>query len=217
MIRAAVIAGLSVGCATAPGPRRQVFSSAAAAEGYPCVLHDPREWRVNFMVQQSIDVRAVHDGRTSLGHLDAVVQKQDDTLVIVGLGPMNTRAFTLAQRGARVEFEQFLGPDLPFSPRNILVDVHRVFFKALPRPGGAAGTGVVRGLLDGETVEERWADGELRGRSFARPGTALRGAVRVEYGAGCRPERCEPASVTVENEWFGYTLAITNHGYEAID
>ena len=140
MIRAAVIAGFALGCgsSTATAPRRQVFSSNAAAEGYPCVLHDPREWPANFMVQQTIDIRAEREGHTVEGQLDAVVQKKGDTLVIIGLGPMNARAFTLTQRGRRIEFEQRLGPALPFSPRNILVDVHRVYFKALPRPAGSA-------------------------------------------------------------------------------
>lgn len=218
-LRAAAIAAFAFGCGSSAStaPRRQVLSTDAAAEGYPCVLRDPRDWPANFMVRQSLDIRAHRDGRTVRGELDAVVQKRGDTLLIIGLGPMNARAFTLTQRGSRIEFEQFMGPELPFSPRNILVDVHRVFFKALPRPERAADTGVVRGELDGERVEERWQRGELRARSFARPGTALRGAVRVEYGPGCRAERCEPDTVTVKNEWFGYTLAITNHGYEAID
>ena len=216
-MRASAIAVFALGCGSQATPRRQVLSTDAAAEGYPCVLHEPRRFPDDFMVRQSLVIRARKDGRTALGELDAVVQKQGDTLLILGLGPMNARAFTLTQRGSRVEFEQFMGPELPFSPRNILVDVHRVYFKALPRPDGAAETGIVRGDLDGEMVEERWQDGELRTRRYARPGTALRGAVRVEYGPGCRPARCEPASVTVKNEWFGYTLEITNHGYEAID
>jgi hypothetical protein len=214
----AALAALVAGCASAPAPpRSQVLSIDAAPGDYPCVLRDPREWPVDFIVQQTIEIRAVRDGRPVEGQLDAVVQKKGDTLLIIGLGPMNARAFTLTQRGRRIEFEQFAGPRLPFSPRNILVDVHRVFFKALPRPEGAADTGVVRGVLDGERVEERWERGELRARSFARPGSDLHGAVRVEYGPGCRAGRCEPASVTVHNEWFGYTLAITNREYEALD
>jgi len=217
MMRAVVIAALAAGCASSSSSsRRQVLSSEAAAGDYPGVLRDPGESPVDFMVQQSIHIRAKKDGRTVEGQLDAVLQKKDDTLLIIGLGPMNSRAFTLTQRGSRIEFEQFAGPDLPFSPRNILVDVHRVFFKALARRDGAA-DGVFRGELDGERVEERWERGELRARRFERPGTELRGAVRIEYGAGCRAERCEPETVTVHNEWFGYTLAITSQGYEAID
>lgn len=198
-------------CATT-GPRRQTFSIDDAAAGYPCVLHEPREWPESFMVRQTIEIHARRGDRTESGQLDAVMQKQGDTLLIVGLGPMNQRAFTLAQRGRTVEFTQNFGPELPFSPRYILVDVHRVFFKALP-----AGPDTRRGELDGEHVEERWKDGELETRSFSRPGSGLSGAVRIEYGAGCRAERCQPDKVTVHNEWFGYTLTITNHDYEALD
>lgn len=215
MIRALVIAGLALGCGSS-APRRQALSTDDATGGYPFVFRDLRQWP-DFLVQQSIEIRARRDGHIRQGQLDAVVQKQGDSLVLIGLGPMNARAFSLTQRGSRIEFEQLVGPRLPFSPRNILIDVHRVFFKALPRPAGTPDTGVVRGQLDGERVEERWEGGELRARRFTRPGTELRGAVRVEYGPGCRAGRCEPGSVTVQNEWFDYTLAITNHEYEAID
>ena len=208
---------VAVVAACASGPRRQILTTGAAGDGYSSVLHDPREWPENFTVQQSIDIRARQGDRTVEGQLDAVVQKQGDTLIVVGLGPMNARTFTLTQRGTRIEFVQYAGPELPFSPRNILVDVHRVFFKALPRQDSTDYSGVVRGELDGEEVEERWEQGELRARIFSRPGGPPKGAVRVEYGAGCRAGRCQPASVTVDNEWFHYRLAITNHDYEALD
>lgn len=220
MTRALLVLGLGIAaCATTTTgpPRRQVFTTDAAADGYPCVLHDPAEWPESFVVRQSIDIRARRGDRTVEGQLDAVMQKQGDTLTIIGLGPMNARAFTLTQRGRTIEFAQGAGPALPFSPRYILVDVHRVFFKALPRSRGAGDSGIMRGELDGEHVEERWEGGELRTRSFTRPGSALSGAVRVEYGAGCRVERCQPGSVTVHNEWFDYTLSITNQDYEALE
>lgn len=210
------VAGLAA-CATA-SPLRQVFSTDEAVDGYPGALHDPRDWPESFMVRQSIDLRARRGDCTVEGRLDAVMQKQGDTLIVVGLGPMNVRAFTLTQRGHEVELVRSASaPELPFSPRYILVDVHRVFFTPplpRPRPGEA---GVVRGELDGEQVEERWDQGELRSRSFTRPGTSLHGAVRVEYGAGCRADRCHPESVTVHNEWYGYTLAIASSDYEALD
>jgi hypothetical protein len=192
-------------------------ATTGAADGYPGVLHDPGEWPENFMVRQSIDLQARRGDRTVDGHLDAVMQKQGDTLVIVGLGPMNARVFTLTQRGHEIDFVKGAGPDLPFSPRDILVDVHRVFFKALPRPPGSGESGILRGELDGEHVEESWENGELRSRTFIRPGTALHGAVRIEFAAGCRVDRCHPSSVIVKNEWFDYTLTITSQDYEALE
>ena len=119
-------------------------------------------------------------------------------------------------RGDGIEFTQFFGPELPFSPRNMVVDVHRVFFQHLPGPADPGASGTSRGELDGETVEETWQDGELRRAAFTRPGSALRGAVTVELGPGCAPAACEPASATLRNEWFGYTLEIANEGYERL-
>jgi hypothetical protein len=195
--------------------RSTVILTTDPAE-YPCVLHDPGTFPDDFMVRQSLVIRAQRDGKPVTGQLDAVVQKQGDTLLIVGFGPMNMKAFTLTHRGNRIELVQFMGPELPFSPRNVVVEVHRVFFKRLPAPTQAGYSGVVRGELDGETVEETWRDGQLRSRRFTRPDGALRGAIRVELGPGCDRVHCEPESATLYNEGFGYTLTIVNEGYERL-
>lgn len=213
--RVAVALGVAAlaGCSH---PARSTVVSTTEPSEYPCVLHDPRTLAHDFMVRQRLAIHARHDGQPVDGALDAVVQKQGDTLLVVGFGPMNVKAFTLTHRGDRIEFVQFLGPALPFSPRNIVVDVHRVYFKQLPPPRDPAYSGVMRGELDGETVEETWRDGQLRARVFTRPGGALHGAVRVELGPGCTAARCEPASATLRNEWFDYALTITSEAYEAL-
>jgi len=198
------------------GPARHVVLSASAPSDYPCVLHDPATLPHDFVVRQSLTVHARRDGQPVDGQFDAILQKQGDTLLIVGFGPMNVKAFTLEQRGDRLEFTQFFGPELPFSPRNVVVDVHRVYFHRLPPPAEPGYSGAARGELDGETVEETWQGGELRRAVFTRPGSALRGAVSVELGPGCTPAACEPASATLLNEWFGYTLEIANEGYERL-
>jgi hypothetical protein len=195
--------------------RTTILSTTAPAE-YPCVLHDPRTLPHDFMVRQHLTIEAERDGKPVTGELDAVVQKQGDTLLIVGFGPMNVKAFTLTHRADRIELVQHMGPELPFSPRNVVVDVHRVFFKRLPPPAEPGYSGAVRGELDGEHVEETWRDGQLRQAVFTRPGSALRGAIRVELGPGCAPSRCEPESATLHNEWFGYTLTIANEGFERL-
>jgi hypothetical protein len=197
-------------------PARSTVISTTDPADYPCVLHDPSTFPHDFMVRQSLTILAQRDGKPIEAQLDAVLQKQRDTLLIVGFGPMNVKAFTLTHRGDRIEFVQFMGPELPFSPRNVIVDVHRVFFKRLPAPAEPHYAGVVRGELDGERVEETWRDGQLRSTVFTRPGSALRGAIRVELGPGCAPIRCEPESVTLHNEWFGYTLSIASEGYESL-
>jgi hypothetical protein len=203
---------LGAGCG---GRERTAILSASGPSDYPCVLHDPSTLGRDFMVRQSLAIHAERNGEPVDGQFDAIVQKRGDTLLIVGFGPMNVKAFTLEQRGDRVEFHQFVGPELPFSPRYILVDVHRVFFKHLPAPEHGH-SGVLRGELDGETVGETWRDGQLRAAVFTRPGSALRGAIRVDLGPGCLPNACEPESATLHNEWFGYTLTISNDGYEQL-
>jgi hypothetical protein len=214
--RTAILAvwGVVAGCST---PSRHVVLSASAPAEYPFVLHDPATLPRDFLVRQHLTVHTRRDGQPASGQFDAIVQKQGDTLLIVGLGPMNVKAFTLEQRGDRIEFAQFFGPELPFSPRNILVDVHRVFFHHLPATGSSPPrSGIARGELDGETVEETWQDGELRRAVFTRPGGARRGAVTVELGPGCTPAACEPASAVVRNAWFDYELEIVNEGYERL-
>ena len=197
-------------------PKRTAVILTSAPSEYPGALPDPRTLKQDFMVRQTLTIKTQHDGKPVEAELDAVLQKQGDTLLIVGFGPMNAKAFTLTQRGDRIEFAQFMGPELPFSPRNIVVDVHRVYFKRLPAPTEPSYSGVIRGELDGETVEETWKDGQLRGSVFTRPGSKLKGAVRVERGPGCGPVRCEPEAATLVNEWFGYSLGIVNEDYERL-
>ncbi len=198
-------------------PARQSTISTSEPAEYPGVLHDPSTIAQNFMVRQSLKIHTQRDGKPVDAELDAVVQKQGDTLVVIGLGPMDVKAFTLTHKADQIEFAQVAGPELPFSPRNIVVDVHRVFFKRLPAPLDAHHSGVVKGELDGEHVEETWQDGQLRASVFTRPGEPkLKGAIRVQLGPGCEPAHCEPVSAMLRNEWFGYTLTIANESYERL-
>lgn len=211
------LAYVAIAACGGPPKRTAVIQTGAPSE-YPGVLPDPRTLaHPDFMVRQTLTIKTRRDGKVVEAELDAVLQKQGDTLLIVGFGPLNAKAFTLTQLGDRIEFAQFMGPELPFSPRNIVVDVHRVYFKRLPPPTEASYSGVHRGELDGETVEETWRDGQLRGSVFTRPGDKkLVGAVRVERGPGCTPAHCEPESATLSNEWFGYTLSIANEDHERL-
>lgn len=215
MIKPAAFASLVVVLGCVPPVRSTVISTTEPAE-YPCVLHDPSSLPHDFSVRQSITIHAMHDGKLVDGQLDAVLQKLGDTLAIVGFGPMNVKAFTLTQRGDRIELIQYVGPEVPFSPRNVVVDVHRILFKRLPAPVEPRYGGVLRGELDGEHVEETWQDGQLRQTVFTRPGSSFQGAVRIELGPGCTPVACEPETANLTNEWFAYSLAIVNEGYERL-
>ncbi|HEY4182507.1 MAG TPA: DUF3261 domain-containing protein [Kofleriaceae bacterium] len=207
------IALLAVLAACGGAPKRHVTIDTTAPAAYPGTLADPKTLHPDFMVRQSLVIHAKKPtGEKIDAELDAVLQKQGDTLLVLGLGPMNVKAFTLTQKGTILEAEQFVGPDMQFSPRNIVLDVHRVLFKRLPVPKEAST--VVTGELDGEHVEETWKDGQLRTRVFTRPG--FKGAVRVELGDGCTQTVCEPASAKLTNEWLDYTIEITNEGFEPL-
>lgn len=192
-----------------------VMSTHDPAE-YPYVLLDPKTITHDFAVRQNLKIHAVVKGEAHDGEFDAVLQKQADSLVIVGFGPMNVKAFTLKQTADQIKFEQYMGPKLPFSPRNVVVDVQRVFFKHLPPPAGSDPkfSGEVKGELDGETVDETWKDGELRAVASVRQG--MKGTIRIDLGPGCTATRCEPENATLRNEWFDYTLAITNEDYQQL-
>jgi hypothetical protein len=217
VVCALALAIVSVGCGQ---PARRTLMLTSDAAEYPGVIHDPHTLPHDFVVRQTITIHAKKpDGTPVEGEFDAVLQKQGDTLLIVGFGPMNVKAFTVKHQANQIEFVQFMGPPLPFSPRNMIVDVHRVFFKRLPVPPDASAsfTGARTGELDGEHVEETWQDGQLSATVFTRPDNALlHGAVRIELGPGCSAAACEPTSATLHNEWFGYTLGIANEGYEKL-
>ena len=196
-----VAAALASACASTPP------TSPGAERPYPCIMHPPSELTPDFSVSQHLEAMAM--GRS--GGFDSVVQKHGNDLVIVGLGPAGVRAFVLKQTGDAITFEQSFGPKLPFSPRNVVVDVHRTFFKRLVVPAPpATGAATIKGMIDDEEVEEDWRDGSLVERRFSRPGSAYRGVVRVTYGPGCTRERCAPATTHLVNEWFDYALTITN-------
>lgn len=203
------LALLVLGTAGCGASTRTSSNPASDDRGYPGILRPAAALTPDFSVEQHVEARrdAQH------GAFDAVVQKRGATLVVVGLGPMGVRAFVVRQEGNEARFEQTMGPPLPFPPRNVLLDVHRVFFKRLPLPAGDhEPAGIVRGAIDGEEITEVWEGGRLIERRFARPDRP-NGRVRVIYGPGCDVARCAPTTVHLVNEWFGYELRIDNRNY----
>ncbi len=179
-----------------------------AQQEYPGILAPPNTLGPDFSVRQHLTIQA--HGRNA--EVDVVLQKRQNELLVIGLGPVGVRAFVLRQDGADVSFEQSFGPKMPFAPRNILVDIHRAYFMRLPSEseiGNADKT--IAGELDGEHVEEKWRGGSLVERRFTRPG--FKGAVTVHYSTGCTVERCEPEELTIQNEWFAYEIKIASEGY----
>jgi hypothetical protein len=67
-------------------------------------------------------------GRSVDAGFDLVVEKHGRRVVVVGLDPFGTRAFSVVQEGTDVEARSFLGPALAVPPENVLRDLHAARF-----------------------------------------------------------------------------------------
>lgn len=162
-----------------------------------------------FLMRQRVE--AHHPGREV--SFDAVLQKQGDTLTLLGLTPFGTRAFVLQQRGTEVSFTSHMPGELPFPPRYMLLDIHRTFFIGL---GDApAADGERRGLRDGEEIREVWRAGRLMEKHFRRIDGDPAGTLDVRYEGGMRG-REPPRTIEFRNGWFGYALTITTLAYQTL-
>jgi hypothetical protein len=143
---------------------------------------------------------------------EAVLQKQGETLTMLGLTPFGTRAFVLQQRGVAVEFTSYLPGELPFPPRYILLDLHRTLFVTL---GPAPADGERSAVREGENVREVWRGGRLIERHYTRVDGNPAGSVDVRYDGGMVGHE-PPDTVVYRNGWFGYTLTITTLARQAL-
>ena len=161
----------------------------------PSTLADDFVWR------QRIEVR-FRERRESFA---AVIEKRADRLLLLGLTPFGTRAFALEQRGQKVTYTPYMQLTLPFSPLYILADVHRTFFRGLPRAPWSDGWH--EGVIDHERIRERWQNGRLYQRTYQsldRGGNA----VAIEYAGGMQAH--VPArTIVLTSQRFGYVLTIT--------
>ena len=177
-------------------------SEHAGPPRYPGTLRPANELGPDVMMRQQLEA----DWGDDRQGFEAVLQKQGDEMVLLGLGPHGGRAFLLEHRGGEIHFETFVDLDLPFPPRYVLLDVQRTFFPYLstePLPDG-----IHEGVVDGEKVTERWRDGRLVERRFERLDGDPEGVIRVDYGPGLVFGQRPPQSITLDNGWFGYTLRV---------
>jgi hypothetical protein len=198
------IALLALGCATRPTPPPGPSPSAAKRD-YPGRLVPTetlaRDFRA-FAVRQRLT--ASHDGR-SLPSLEAVLQLHGGVLRLVGLGPMGMRAFVITQKGVEIEAEAQMKEAAALHPRDVLNDIHRVFFRGLftgsaakPPPDGEH-----TGNDDGEVITETWRQGHLVRRIYTRPDQP--GRIIIDF---LGPGAVVAETVVIDNGWFGYQLRI---------
>jgi hypothetical protein len=170
-------------------------------ESYPGTLVDTRSIAPDFFWQQRVTAH-YDDKRISF---IAVVQLHQDKLPIVILSPTGHRAYTLVQEGRKISFVQSIDRRLPFSPKNILIDLHRIFFRGIePRPSS---DGVYSTQQEGELIVEVYKNKKLEERRYKRLDARPKGWIRVRYHGGM-VDHTPPPRIDFVNGWYGYRLTI---------
>jgi len=170
-------------------------------ESYPGILVDTSSIAPDFFWQQR--VTAHYQDRTI--SFAAVVQLHKGKLTMVILSPTGHRAYTLIQKGRQISFIQSIDRELPFSPRNILIDLHRIFFRSIaPRPSS---DGVHSARQDGEQIVEVYKNGKLQERRYKRLDSRPEGWIRIRYNGGM-VDHVPPPRIDFVNGWYGYRLTI---------
>jgi hypothetical protein len=153
-----------------------------------------------FMVRQRLTPE--HQGR-ALPTLEAVLQLHGGVLHLVGLTPLGTRAFVITQKGVAIQAENLMKETAPLEPRDVLNDIHRVFFRGLFVGKPAPPDGQHTGSDDAEHITETWRGGRLVRRAFTRPDPP--GSIDIDYAG---PGEVIARDVVLHNGWFGYQLRI---------
>jgi hypothetical protein len=190
---------ISLLLAAACGPKRVETEPSAAVRD---TLRPPSAIAYDFMWRQ----RVIAQWPTGTQEFEAVLQKRDGALTLLGLSPMGLPGFVLTLREDRsISVENRMGRDLPFEPAYILADVQRVFF---PWLDGAtpAGDAVREGQVGAQHVRERFVGGRLLMREF-RHAEARDRPIQIDYGSV--PDGKDAAEkVTLDNRWHRYKLVI---------
>jgi len=200
--RSVLFAALALGAACHSAPQR-VLTDA----DYPGELLPPAALGADLLWQQRVTASW---GDSEQRGFDAAVQKQGETLTVIGLSPLGQQGFVLVQRGKDVSFENHTDLHLPFPPRFVLLDVQRAFFPWLS--AGAAADGERTVVVGGEQIVEVRAGGRLVERRFTRLDGKPAGAIVVRYEwAPDDAGRVAPKRAVLDNGWFGYRMTVDTH------
>ena len=202
--RAATALALSLALTACATPRPTLDDA-----DYPGLLQAPEALGVEVVWQQRVTAawREGPDGALRERGFDAAVQRRDDTLTVLGLSPMGSVGFSIVQGPDGIRVEQRGDERLGVPPRFVLLDVQRTFF---PWLGEAAADGERAGRVADEEVRERWRDGRLVERTFARVDGEPAGEIAITYEWG-RADWAAPTRAVLDNGWFGYRLTIDTH------
>lgn len=192
LTRASAVVLLTTACVATPDAPPH-----AAPEPARIVL-DSREVPGDFLLRQHL--RFSWTG--GAGEADAVVQSACGELVVIILGPMQSPALVIRQRGTEVRLEKAAAVPMPFPPESILSDVHRVYFvpiDAIPSDQGSR-TVVWHGL----SIAESWRGGRVVERRFA----GASNAAVVTYPDGAVPGEL-PRHAVLENDLPTYRIEVS--------
>jgi len=165
----------------------------------------------DLLMRQHITVQWA-DGAESF---DSVLQKQGQTLLVLGLGPMNTVGFTLTLDEGGITFDNRSGREMPFQATRILADVQRVFYPWIENDSRCVAC-ERREVRAGLEVRERIGPRYLEERSFRVVARPDRGEIVVRY-EGWTEGSLVPSRAVLLNGWFGYELIIETTSVESID
>lgn len=187
--------------ARAPAP------TAQRAAVPPPPLLAPSALSYDFQWRQRVTAR----WPTGTQSFEAVLQKREGELILVGLSPLGLPGFVFRLNEAgQLSVENRTGQALPFEPAYVVADVQRVFFPwlAAPAPGFS---GDRSGAHAGSEVLEHYQAGQLKERALTRPTPA--GAERVEVRYSSTPSKAQtlqdaPHRAELINRLLGYELVI---------
>lgn len=205
----ACLTALATACVTQPVPPWQGREA-------PGVLRPAGALPFDVLWQQRV---TAHWGDGQQRGFDAAIQKQGDTLTVLGLSPTGGVGFAILEHGTEVELKNQSDMAMPFPPRYVLMDVQRTFYPWLPEatacdPGNPDSR---EAIVDGELVRETFRDGRLVERTFQRQNGDPAGVVRIRYDWTAEDTgRLAPRHVELVSEWFGYRLTIDTHEEERL-
>lgn len=192
------------------GPAPQVVTQPAAAGERQTSLRPVSALPFDFMWRQRVDAH----WPTGDQAFEAVLQKQQGELTLLGLSPMGLPGFVLTLRAdGSLRIENRMGQPLPFEPAYIMADVQRVFYPWLG-PVPPAFDGERSGVVGDQQVRELYEHGALRERTFTPIG-AEGDQVYVRYGDRAKGADA-PHKVRLENATRRYALDIETFSQERL-
>lgn len=186
---------------------------ATPEPSYPGELQHPRRFSTDFLLVQQLVFQRGEIEQS----LQTALQHRGDTLTLIGLTPLGTRAFVLQQVGLEVSFTSSLPEDQEpsFPPHYILYDIQRTLLPVLDdRP---LSDGEHRLELGDEVVRERWQNAHLLERRYQHRSYEPPGELTIVYGDGGFIYGEEPGSIEIDNGWLGYRLSLTTLSYRRLE